>query len=263
MAARISTSPGWAIEEALDVEWAHAIAPTAKVLLVEAKSDSGTDLMSAINYARLRSDVVAISMSWGGDEFGQEVAYEGSFTSPYGATFFAASGDNGHGTSWPAVSANVISVGGTSLTVAANGTLVGETAWSGSGGGVSAYIAEPLRQRAANLLQANGRRATPDVAYNADPNTGYPVYDSVPYSGSAGWFQVGGTSAGAPQWAAIASMSGKTLTPDRLYKDATVPNQAVLRDIVTGINGNCGYYCSSRAGYDYVTGFGSPLTASF
>lgn len=101
MTNNILSSQDWAIEVALDTQWAHAIAPGAKVLLVEARSSRGSDLLNAINYARNRSDVVAISMSWGGDEFSSESSYESYFTSPYGATFFASSGDSGHGTSWP------------------------------------------------------------------------------------------------------------------------------------------------------------------
>ncbi len=259
----IATNSGWAIEEALDVEWAHTIAPTAKILLVEARSANGPDLMTAINYARSQSNVVSISMSWGGDEFSSETAYESSFTSSYGASFFAASGDNGHGTSWPAVSANVIGVGGTSVTLNNLGNLSSETAWNGSGGGLSSYISEPQRQKTANIPSANGHRATPDVAYNADPSSGYPVYDSVPYNNYAGWFQVGGTSAGSPQWAAIASLSSKTLTLDHLYSDASRAGQTSIRDILTGTNGSCGYYCSARSGYDYVTGYGSPLVATY
>src|SRR5262249_54983701 len=107
------------------------------------------------------------------------------------------------------------------------------------------------------------RRATPDVAYNADPTTGYPVYDSVPYNHFSGWFQVGGTSAGAPQWAAIASISNKTLKMSLLYTDVTKPSQTYVKDITVGTNGICGTLCTAQTGYDYVTGFGSPLTTAF
>lgn len=263
MSSFIPNNSSWAIEDALDVEWAHAIAPSAKILFIEARSNSGSDLMKAVRYANSRSDVVAVSMSWGGDEFSSENNYETSFISPYGAVNFASSGDNGHGTSWPAVSANVIGVGGTTLSLNSSGGFASETAWSGSGGGVSSYIAEPNQQITYNVLNANGFRASPDVAYNADPNSGYPVYDSVPYFGSSGWFQVGGTSAGSPQWAAIASMSNKTATAKNLYMDALNPSQTLLRDITSGINGTCPLYCNTSAGYDYVTGLGSPISTSF
>ena len=257
------SSSSWAVEASLDVEWAHAIAPGAKILLVEARSASGSDLINAINYARARSDVVAISMSWGGNEFASESIYEANFTSQYGATFFAASGDNGHGTSWPAVSANVIGVGGTTVNLNPDGSLGSEVAWSGSGGGISTYINEPARQSTFGVPQSGNHRATPDVSYDADPNTGFPVYDSVRLNGYAGWYQVGGTSAGVPQWAAIRALSNHTLTADKLYTDVKQPNQTTTRDITSGTNGNCGVLCAAGPGYDYVTGLGSPLVTSF
>ncbi|MGZ6005226.1 MAG: S53 family peptidase [Candidatus Saccharimonadales bacterium] len=263
MSSDVPTSGDWAIEVALDTQWAHAVAPGAKILLVEANSAGGNDLLDAINYARARSDVVAISMSWGGDEFGSEASYESSFTSSFGASFFASSGDAGHGLSWPAVSTNVISVGGTRLTFDSRLTkLSSETAWSGSGGGTSRYISEPGWQTSFRVPNALNKRAVPDVSYDADPNSGFPVFDSTPYGGHYGWFMVGGTSAGAPQWAAIKAIN-HSLNASRLYSDAAQPRQKFLRDITSGSNGRCGYYCSARTGYDYVTGLGSPITTSF
>jgi subtilase family serine protease len=141
--------------------------------------------------------------------------------------------------------------------------LVSESAWSGSGGGLSSYIPEPSYQKNSNIPKTQGYRATPDVSYNADPSSGYPVYNSVPYSGYKGWFQVGGTSAGTPQWAAIASLSNKTVTAANLYRDASLLGQTSIRDITGGTNGSCSYYCSAQTGYDYVTGLGSPLVSSF
>ena len=117
MASKTSTNSGWAGETALDVEWAHAIAPNAKILLVEAKTPSGANLLSAIDYAASRSDVVAVSMSWGGEETVEEKSLDSHFVSKSGAVFFASSGDDGWGASWPAASPNVVSVGGTSLVI--------------------------------------------------------------------------------------------------------------------------------------------------
>src|SRR5207245_1555224 len=130
-------------EAALDTQWAHAIAPNARILLVEAKSSSGTDLLNAVDYARNRADVVAVSMSWGGGEFSSEAAYDFHFTSSHGVVFFASSGDSGAGAEWPSVSPNVVAVGGTTLSFDSNGNLSWESAWSGSGGGVSAYEPQP------------------------------------------------------------------------------------------------------------------------
>jgi subtilase family serine protease len=250
MSSFVRGNVNWGVEIALDVQWAHAIAPNAKILLVEAQSNSLSNLLSAVNYARNRADVVAVSMSWGASEFSTETSYDSYFTSPYGAVFYASSGDNGAGTSWPATSANVVSVGGTTLAFS-NGVVSSETAWSGSGGGISAYVPKPAYQ--SSLSYSN--RATPDVSYNADPNSGFAVYDSYGY----GWIVVGGTSAGAPQWAAIEAL-GLSATNTNFYNAyAQAPiYQANFRDVTVGSNGY-----NAGAGYDLATGIGSPLTTNF
>src|SRR5258708_7441647 len=205
MATGTTGNSGWALETSLDVEWAHAIAPQAKILLVEAKTASGANLLHAIDYAAARKDVVAISMSWGGAEFSEETSLDQRFVSKSGAIFFASSGDNGAGVSWPAASPNVVGVGGTSLELFKSGIFISESAWPGSGGGISAYEPEPYYQRTYNIPLATGRRAVPDISYNADPKSGYSVYKSVGTSknGKNGWYTVGGTSAGAPHSAPI------------------------------------------------------------
>lgn len=260
MVGNLGSNSGWALEESLDIEWAHAIAPNAKILLVEAASANGNDLLNAVNYARNRADVVAVSMSWGGAEFSGESSYDSYFTSPYGAAFFASSGDSGTGVQWPAVSANVVGVGGTTLKMSGN-TVVSETAWSGSGGGLSKYESEPSFQSAYGIPSPNGFRGVPDVSYDADPSTGVPVYDSTPYSGQSGWFQLGGTSVGSPQWAAIRSL-GTNVFDGKFYSDAKT-STSYFRDIVSGSNGSCVTYCTALVGYDYVTGLGSPLTVNY
>ncbi len=266
MVNSIAPNSGWAMEISLDVEWAHAIAPNAKILLVEAKTPSGANLLSAIDYAASRKDVVAVSMSWGGAEFSDELAYDSHFSaSTTRALFFASSGDNGAGASWPASSPNVIGVGGTSLRISSTGALIAESAWSGSGGGVSAYEKEPIYQSAYNIAKAGGMRAIPDVSYNADPKSGYPIYVStgIGKSSRGSWNMVGGTSAGAPQWAAIEALGG-TATLDRFYKDkASARTLKYFRDITSGSNCACKYYCTARSRYDYVTGLGSPQTIQF
>lgn len=263
MATSTGTNSGWALEASLDVEWAHAIAPQAKILLVEAKTASGANLLSAIDYAASRKDVVAISISWGGSEFSEETSLDSHFVSKSGAVFFAASGDSGAGVEWPAASPNVIGVGGTSLELFKSGSFISESAWSGSGGGVSAYEPEPAYQKGYNIPRANGHRAVPDVSYNADPRSGYVVYRTTGPSSKNGWYTVGGTSAGAPQWAAIHSL-GLSVSLPKLYTDkASAGTLAFFRDITSGANGTCKYYCNARARYDYVTGLGSPQTAQF
>ncbi len=191
-----ATSSSWSLEISLDVEWAHAVAPGANILLVEASSANLNDLLSAVNYARNVSTVSVVSMSWGMSEFSGETQYDSYFTTPaghIGITFVGSSGDDGSPGLWPAMSNNVLAVGGTTLNTTANGTYVSETAWSDSGGGTSRYESEPSDQTS---VQSTGRRTSPDVSYDANPNTGYAVYDSVSDQGQSGWFQVGGTSAG-------------------------------------------------------------------
>ena len=257
MSSKESSSTNWAYEATLDVEWAHAIAPTAKILLVEAATPSGANFIKAIDYAAGRPDVVAISMSWGGKEFPEEVSLDSHFKSVSGAVFFASSGDNGSGVSWPAASVNVVGVGGTSLAINTDGSLKSETAWQGSGGGVSAYEKMPPFQIGYDIPKAIGMRAIPDVAYNADPSSGYPIVRK------GVWRTVGGTSAGAPQWAAIAAL-GSGASNTQFYADkSSISSGTYFYDVISGKNGACGYLCTARKRYDYVTGLGSPRTVNF
>src|SRR5262249_34493864 len=121
-----------------------------------------------------------------------------------GVTFVASAGDGGawSGPEWPSSSTNVLSVGGTSLRLTSSGTYSSETSWSGSGGGYSRDEPEPGYQKGG---QHSGARATPDVSFDANPNSGFYVYQS--YGTTPGWYQVGGTSAGAPQWAALVALA--------------------------------------------------------
>jgi subtilase family serine protease len=259
MSGTIAVDQGWALEAALDIQWAHAIAPSAKILLVEAKSNSYNDLLAAVSYAASRPDVVAVSMSWGGPEFIGQDRYNSFFTGNPGVAFFASSGDSGSGVIWPSTSSNVVAVGGTTLVLGSDGSVISETAWSGSGGGISAYEAEPLFQVNYGVVGVNGHRAIPDISYNADPSSGVSVYNSLGYAGQTGWFKLGGTSAGTPQWAAIHSL-GLSVSNSNLYADAKSADPTLyFRDIVVGSNG--GY--SASFGYDLVTGLGSPVTFDY
>ncbi|MBN3788993.1 S53 family peptidase [Burkholderia sp. Ac-20353] len=263
--SRPRSDAGWALEMALDVEWVHAIAPKARIVLVEAASASFTDLMTAVDVAVKRGASV-VSMSFGGNEFSGENSFDSHFSAP-GVTFVASSGDSGTGTEYPAASSNVIAVGGTTLSADAYGNYVGETAWSGSGGGVSTHETEPAGQ-AAWPIPVAGKRGVPDVGYDANPSTGFAVYDSVSYQRQAGWFQVGGTSAGAPQWSALVAIAnsmraaaGKSRlsgTYNALYAAGKNAYGSDYHDVTTGSNGNCGTVCNAAGGYDYVTGLGSP-----
>lgn len=258
------TDGGWALEISLDTQWAHAIAPGANILLVEAATSSFSNLLSAVDMAvGMGADVV--SMSWGGSEFSSESSYDSHFNKA-GIVFTAASGDSGAGVIYPSSSPYVLGVGGTTLNLNSDNTASTETAWSGSGGGPSAYESEPGYQTRYGITIAGTNRGVPDVSYNADPNTGFSVYDSTRYNGQTGWWQVGGTSAGAPQWAALVAIideargnSGPLSTSDLastpFYDAAAGANYSTdYRDITSGSNGY-----SALPGYDLVTGLGSPL----
>jgi len=140
-------SPTWANESALDVEWAHAIAPKAKLLLVEAPS-AGTwdDLIAGpVSWARQQPGVSVISFSFAGSEFSTETSYDGYMTTPSGhggITYIAAAGDNGAAAMYPTASPNVLGVGGTTLSLSGS-NYASESAWNKSGGGVSAYEGKP------------------------------------------------------------------------------------------------------------------------
>src|SRR5262249_38291167 len=130
------------------------------------------------------------------------------FTTPaghQGVTFIASSGDYGAPVSYPAISPNVLAVGGTTLNLSGN-TWSSETGWSGSGGGLSSVETQPAYQKGI-VTQSTTQRTSPDVAYDANPNTGFPVYNSYSNSASAPWAQFGGTSAGAPQWSALLAIA--------------------------------------------------------
>src|SRR5712691_10918856 len=133
---------GWAQEASLDIEWAHAMAPNAKIVLVEAASNRFNDLFAAVdvasNYIATHSGKGEVSMSWGGSEFSSETSYDSHFLAP-GIVYFASSGDTGGVTIYPGVSPNVVSAGGTQINRDGAGNFLSETGWSGSGGGVSAF----------------------------------------------------------------------------------------------------------------------------
>ena len=237
---------GWALEISLDIEWAHAIAPGASILLVEASSNSFANLMAAEDYAGKNAQYV--SNSWGGSESSGETSYDSHFIHS-GVSFFVSAGDSGLPAEYPSASPNVISVGGTTLTDNGNGTW-SETGWSSGGGGCSAYeIATSAQSGFSGYGQAgcNGARATPDVSLDADPNSGVSVYDSTKYYGQTGWWTVGGTSASSPMWAAASADNGATVDSSYVYG-----NHINFNDVTTGNNG-----APCLVGYDLCTGMGS------
>jgi len=261
-----ATDSTWALETCLDVEWAHAIAPGAEILVVVAADGTYANLLPAID-AAVAKGAQQISMSWGSIEWPGETAVDAHFNVGY-SSFFASSGDSGAGLQYPAASPYVIGVGGTTLTLNSNGYIKTETAWLGSGGGVSVYETVPSYQTQA---QGTGQRTVPDMAYDGDPTTGFPVYDSNDYGGSTGWFQIGGTSAGAPQWAALSALANsfrdtqQTLNTfslnTALYSIGGSSTSALyIRDTKKGCDGTGTGDCAS-VGYDFVTGLGSPIVS--
>ncbi len=237
---------GWALEISLDVQWAHAIAPGASILLVEATTNSFADLLAAEDYAKGHAQYV--SNSWGAGEFSGENSYDSHF-SQSGVSFFVSSGDAGLPAEYPSSSPNVISVGGTTLHFSGS-TFTGETGWSSGGGGCSAYeTATSVQAGFSEYGRVNcaGQRATPDVSLDADPASGVSVYDSTRYQGQQGWFKVGGTSASSPMWAARSAVAGTTVDSVYVYG-----NSITYRDITSGNNG-----AQCLTGYDLCTGRGS------
>ena len=175
--------------------------------------------------------------------------------------------------SWPAASPNVLSVGGTDLALDASNDWSSEVGWSGSGGGPSAYESQPSYQNGV-VTQTKTERATPDVAYDANPSTGVAIYDSVPdyYEGKTyvDWVQVGGTSVGAPNWSALLAIAdqGRALsgqpalnsTSPQQVMSILYDNPADFHDITSGTSTGTPNY-SAGPGYNYVTGLGSPMAS--
>jgi subtilase family serine protease len=271
----------WALEIALDVEWAHAIAPKANIVLVEVPDAELDCLLEGVDLA-VNSGASVVSMSWGVAESQNETGAQDShfqFVRP-GVTFFAGAGDSGHGTVYPAASPFVMSVGATTLHVDKAGKYSNEKAWPGTGGGTSLFEQEPQYQSDYGIPNdpPPGMRGTPDVAYDGDPNTGVAVFDSVPFGGDTGWSQIGGTSAGVPQWSALVAIANSLRAEDNkpalaiigirkgkqvflpfLYSAVQASNgEMTFHDISNGKDGNCGQQCRARPGYDYLTGLGTP-----
>ena len=234
--------PHWALEISLDIEWAHALAPAASILLVEANDNNVSSLGAAEQYAAQNAGYV--SNSWGTDESSSETSWD-SYFNQTGVSYFAAAGDNGGVVSWPSASPGVVSVGGTSLSFA-GGTLAQESAWSSGGGGCSLYEPASAYQKTGSVTSCGAMRATPDLSLDADPNSGVSVYDSY---GDGSWVTVGGTSASTPMVAAEAAVTGKQVNAQSLYAS---PANIWTRDITAGSNGN-----AALPGYDLATGLGA------
>ncbi|HZY92708.1 MAG TPA: S53 family peptidase [Thermoplasmata archaeon] len=271
---------GWGVETALDVEWAHAMAPGASIALLEAANPSTSDLYGAWNYSLTHHLGNQISNSWGGTGNCGSVARKlfATATSQH-VTILASTGDSG---AWgsgtlgarqqPADCPSSVGVGGTTLNVNATGVYSSESAWSGGGGGYVPSTKEPSYQKKANISDSYAELGKPDVAAVADPSTGVWVYEKS----SGGWFVVGGTSVACPIWAAYLGDVNSWRTANAfsalgnldpfLYSSVYGVNGksthygTTMHDVTTGNNG-----WAAGVGWDAATGIGSfqayPLAA--
>jgi subtilase family serine protease len=262
-----ANDPGWEGEEALDIEMVHAMAPRAKIFLVEAQTNSFTDLMTAEDCA---SSLVAaagggeVTNSWGGSEFSSETSMDSHFTTAK-VVYFASTGDSA-GTIWPSVSPNVVAVGGTTTRRVSSGSTFGnfirEAAWEDGGGGLSAFEARPSYQ---SVLPSAPHRLVPDVSAVANPNTGVWVYDNNATFGCC-WYVFGGTSVSSPLWAGIVNRAGHFAASSNaelttIYTAFATP-ATYSADYFDISQGFCGFYDgdTSAVSWDACTGVGSPKT---
>ena len=241
---------GWAQEISLDLDAVSAACPNCNILLLEAASANFDDIVVAEDTA-VAMGATAISNSYGSGEWSTEAAYESHYTHP-GVAITVSTGDSGYGAEYPATSAGVTAVGGTTLGIDSSARGFSETAWSGGGSGCSQYISKPAWQSGVGCA----KRTVADVSADADPNSGLAVYDSYGSSGTSNWYQIGGTSLSSPLVAAIYALSGNTaVAPGSPYSHSDQ-----FYDIVSGHNGSCTptYLCTAGPGYDGPTGFGTP-----
>jgi kumamolisin len=252
-----SSGTGADLEMALDLQWAHAMAPNAKIYAVE----TGIRLFTANQMA---GELVAgsgggeVANTWlDTNEPPHEQQYDKYFKHK-GIVYFFSAGDWGLLPLYPSPSPFVVSVGGTTLERDSSGNFTGESCWTHSGGGISKEEARPAYQDGIRKL-AGKYRGTPDISFDADPNTGVAVY-STTYCG--GWCVAGGTSIGSPALAGVVNSAGKfaASTTDeltRIYKEYANKKEyhKRFRDITTGNNGS-----PAKKGWDQCTGIGTVVT---
>jgi hypothetical protein len=258
---------GWAVESAIDVEWAHAVAPGANIVLVEASTNFFLDLFQAVQVATQIPGVSVVSMSWGGPEFGSESFFDPLFTAAPNVTFVASSGDTGGQTSYPATSPYVVGVGGTTLKLDGHGNYKSEVPWTKGGGGPSAFYSEPSYQTSANL--PGNQRSSPDISFNGDPVTGYSIYTTIVEPGfQPGWNVAGGTSASGPVAAGMFGIVNQqrvanhlpglnTANADLYSIYSSKAYASAFHDIKTGSIGSPPVFNAGK-GYDFATGIGTP-----
>jgi subtilase family serine protease len=291
---------GWAGEITLDVEWAHAMAPAAKIVYVGGKSDADSDLRSALQFVVDRNLGDVLSMSFVEDENCSDIRLSQfhSILEQAAAkhiTLVAGSGDTGAaefncpGTGFVKVAGYpnddplVTSIGGTDLIAnGVTGRYESESVWNepsfagAGGGGVSHKFAKPSYQSGLPY----GGRSVPDVAWNAAIAQGVILYwsssDDLATNGPIYYF--GGTSEGGPQWAGLVALADQAhrgrlgaINPT-LYRLASNPAtyNRYFHDITVGNNtfdgtllgGGITPGFKAKPGYDLTTGWGSPKAAT-
>jgi len=269
-----SASRAWATEQALDVQWVHAIAPNAKILLVEADTDLTADLFNAVEKA---SQVLhslgggVISMTFQAPEFFTDRQFDDVFKTLFtdDVSMVASAGDFPGEVSHPGVDEEVLSVGGTSLQIDGAGNRVDESVWQDTGGGVSQVFDRPTYQNGLIIDGAaiGDTRVVPDVAFDADPlNGGVAVYSSNrTASGDTGWMSVGGTSLGAPAWAGLVALANEKRVAGGLplIGNGQLNNYiygiarkypTTFNDIINGDN----FVHQATVGFDAASGWGTP-----
>ena len=241
----------WGQESSVDLDVASAVCPHCHILLVEASSSNVADLMNAIQTA-VANGATVVSNSYTALEQPSLMAYDSQLDHP-GVPIVAGAGDSGYGVGWPASSAFVTAVGGTTLRKNWSSRGFSEVAWGATGSGCSALVAKPSWQTDSGC----SNRTVADVAADADPNTGVAVYDSY-LSSSAGWNEFGGTSVATPIIAGAYALAGNASSIDGaayIYQ-----HESALTDITSGSDGSCGgsYLCTAGPRYDGPTGLGVP-----
>ena len=262
-----STAGDWTWDESASIDMVTAICPNCEIMLFEANSTSVADLGQAVLAAR--NDADFITAGWSSPEFFGETADDQLYFNAPGKALVFPAGDSGYGTAWPAVSQDVTSVGGTTLT-ANTGTSRGwdETAWAGTGAGCATAEPKPAWQTADDT-SPNGclNRSQNDVAAVANPSDGVAVYDSTAYTGatarSAGWGTGGGTTVSAAIIASVYALNGY---PQPGTRPASYPYQPAssgdFNAVTSGTDGTCesnrAYLCNAQSGYNGPAGAGTP-----
>ncbi len=264
------------IESALDIEYAGAMAPGAKLRVYLAGNRSFKSFTDMYNKLVTDNAAAVMTTSWGRPEVSgptktdEEIFMEAA---AQGISMFAATGDSGSGdgtsydsmADYPSSSVYVTAVSGTELKADVDGNYESETAWGKTGGAVSQLFDQPPWQVGPGV-PANGQRNNADIAMNSSDKQPYVMY----YQGQ--WISVYGTSAAAPQLASlfaigVASNGGKRLGQSNklLYNDVNAKNyKSDFRDVVEGCNGKLpsGEPSCATTDWDHPTGWGSPLGKS-